>query len=135
MGNTPQIEGADEVVNWFGYWPTFHDAEVLSIILDRGTGARVALHVFKRGSDLDSEGSYMTSKHAVITFTLNGFPLDAQGVVNTRIEYLNHQNVVAEAAVHTLLHGYALIVHGVFGVTAQICGESISVSVQPGRPC
>jgi hypothetical protein len=37
----------------------------------------------------------MTSKHAVITFTLNGFPLDAQGVVNTRIEYLNHQNVVA----------------------------------------
>ena len=45
MGNAPQIKGTEHVVKWFGYWPTFHDAEVLSISLDRRTGARVSIYV------------------------------------------------------------------------------------------
>jgi len=29
------VPGAAEIVNWFGYWPTFHDAEIVSIELKR----------------------------------------------------------------------------------------------------
>ena len=32
---TPNISGADAVVAWFGEWPTFHDAEVLTVHIDR----------------------------------------------------------------------------------------------------
>jgi hypothetical protein len=56
MGNAPQIAGAEHVVKWFGYWPKFHDAEVLSISLDRRTGARVSIYVVERTSDVDSAG-------------------------------------------------------------------------------
>ena len=35
MFEAPDIPGAQDVIAWFGAWPTFHDAEVLSISLDR----------------------------------------------------------------------------------------------------
>jgi hypothetical protein len=134
MDNAPQIEGVDEIVKWFGYWPRFHDAEVLSISLDRWTGSRVAIYAFERTSGVDSSGYYVTSKDAVITFTLEGFPVDAEGIVNTRIEYFNNQNVLMNAAIEILPQGYALMLQGVFGVTGQICGERVRVSIEPGRP-
>lgn len=30
------IVGTEKIIKWFGYWPSFHDAEVLWIKLDRG---------------------------------------------------------------------------------------------------
>jgi hypothetical protein len=43
MDEVPDIPGADDVVKWFGYWPTFHDAQILSITLNRsGEAARTA---------------------------------------------------------------------------------------------
>jgi hypothetical protein len=133
VGNPPHFEGRDEVVEWFGRWPSFHDAEVLSIELDRRTGTRVEIYAFERAPEVDSTGHYGISRHAVVTFTLNGFPMDADGVVNTRIEYFNHQNVLFGVAVESLPGGYALALDGVFGVSAYICGETISVSLRPGR--
>lgn len=134
MDNAPQIEGVDEIVKWFGYWPTFHDAEVLSISLDRWAGSRVAIYVFDRTSEVDLSGYYVTSKDAVITFTLEGFPQDVEGIVNNRIEYFNNQNVLMSAEIQILPHGYALMLHGVFGVTGQILGERVRVSIEPGQP-
>lgn len=31
-----RIIAADQLVDWFGYWPSFHDSEVLWIKLERG---------------------------------------------------------------------------------------------------
>jgi hypothetical protein len=79
MPDAPEIEGASDVVNWFGYWPTFHDAEVLTITLERRSGCRVVIHTFEKTSDLDSRGYYVLTKHAIVTFTLEGFPLAKMG--------------------------------------------------------
>jgi hypothetical protein len=48
MSEAPDIPGAALVVGWFGYWPTFHDAEVLSIFLDRTGESRIAIQVFEK---------------------------------------------------------------------------------------
>jgi len=29
------VEGAERLVELFGHWPAFHDAEVISLVLDR----------------------------------------------------------------------------------------------------
>jgi Immunity protein 50 len=34
LTSKPDIAGADDVVRWFGEWPSFHDAEVLSVHLE-----------------------------------------------------------------------------------------------------
>ena len=28
---TPNIPGADSIVSWFGRWPSFHDAEIMTL--------------------------------------------------------------------------------------------------------
>ena len=68
MVKAPDIPGAADVVAWFGYWPSFHGAEVLSILLDRSAGAQVAIHAFDMTADLDAGGHYVLAKHAVVTF-------------------------------------------------------------------
>jgi hypothetical protein len=82
MFEAPDIPGAADVVAWFGHWPTFHDAEVLSITLDRSGESRVAIHAFAKTAEVDSSGHYVTTKHAVVTFFLNGFPQDQTGITN-----------------------------------------------------
>jgi hypothetical protein len=132
MNEAPEIPGADELVQWFGYWPTFHDSEVLSIELTRSHGSRVRIHAFERTSEVDDRGYYVLAKHAIVTFTLEGFPSDREGITNTRIDYFNHQNVLSSARVERTNNGYVLVLDGIFGVDGSISCERMSVSLQPG---
>jgi hypothetical protein len=42
-----EIPGTLELVKWFGYWPSFHDAEVLDLELHRTGGSTVRIHTFE----------------------------------------------------------------------------------------
>jgi len=50
-------------------------------------------HAFEMTPEVDAEGHYVLAKHAVVTFCLEGFPQGRDGIVETRIEFFNHQNV------------------------------------------
>jgi len=130
----PDIPGAQEVIAWFGYWPTFHDAEVLSISLDRRSGCRVSIFAFEMTPEVDSQGRYVLAKHAVVTFSMEDFPADDGGMSNTRIESFNRQNALSSAIVNKQPHGFELLLEGVYGVGASIVCERMSVSVVPGAP-
>ena len=134
MSEIPDIPGAAAVVAWFGHWPTFHDAEVLSIFLDRSGESRIAMHVFEKTSDVDSSGRYVLTKHATVTFCLEGFPQDQQGITNTRIEFFNHQNVLSGATVTKTAEGYELALEGIYGVDGSFHSERMSVKLEPGVP-
>jgi hypothetical protein len=134
MSGVPDIPGAADVVAWFGHWPTFHDAEVLSITLDRSGESRVAIHTFERTPDVDSSGHYVLAKHAVITFCLEGFPQDKDGITNTRVEFFNHQNVLGNASLNKTINGYELVLQGIYGVQGEIASERVSVRLEPGKP-
>jgi hypothetical protein len=134
MFEPPEISGVDEVVAWFGRWPTFHDAEVLSITLERPGHARVSIHAFEKTAEVDVSGHYILTKHTTVTFSFEGFPLDQSGLTNIKIEDFNHQNVLSSAAVNKIAGGYELILDGCYGVTGVIIGECMTVSVQPGIP-
>jgi hypothetical protein len=134
MFETPEIPGAQDVVAWFGSWPTFHDAEVLSISLDRVSGCRASVHTFERTAEVDSSGHYVLAKHTVVTFCMEGFPTDDSGISNIRIEFFNHQNVLSRASVNRRRAGYELVLEGCHGVDGSIVCERMSVSLEPGIP-
>jgi hypothetical protein len=134
MFEAPEIPGAQEVIAWFGYWPTLHDAEVLSISLHRRSGCRVAIHAFEVTREIDQSGHYAVAKHAVVTFCMEGFPRDEGGISNTRIEFFNDQNVLSSASVNTRPEGYELVLEGCHGVDGSIVCERMSVSLEAGVP-
>ncbi len=59
----------------FGYWPSFHDAEVLRFSLDRkghgdphGPTVESIVHVFEITSEISPKGQYALAKHSLVTF-------------------------------------------------------------------
>lgn len=115
MSLPPPIPGARAVAGWFGQWPSFHDAEVVSIALDRAAGARIVVR----------------HSGALVTFVLSGFPLDHEGVALNRIQFFNHQNVLSSLALDPAPFGWNLVLDGIFGVSASIACHSIHVQIAP----
>ena len=96
MNSTTYITGQESVIALFGDWPTFHDAEVLSLSLERAfpvkTGISLArLKVVVRWYEPANVGTaefHMTMKRgAIITFLFHG-------VSDVNLEDFNYQNVI-----------------------------------------
>ena len=64
------LPGAENLIEWFGRWPSFHDAEILSIELNRLGASRIRIHVWNRLADVDTRGFYKHDKHCTVTFKL-----------------------------------------------------------------
>jgi hypothetical protein len=134
MLEAPEIPGASEMVAWFGHWPTFHDAEVLSISLNRSGESHVEIHAWETTPEVDPGGYFVRAKHAVVTFRMAGFPRDGEGITRTEIAYFNGQNVLSSAAVRKTQNGYELVLDGIYGVDGSIFCEQMSVELEPGIP-
>jgi hypothetical protein len=81
------IAGAQELYDWFGYWPAFHDAEIIGLHLNRTGFSSLTVHTWQMTKELDEEGYCVQTKHVVVEFILDGASgLDLNG--------FNHQNVL-----------------------------------------
>ena len=94
MDVTDRIVGADKLVAVFGYWPSFHDAEVVWIKLDRrssgdgyGPTLEALVHAFEITSEIGPDGCYVLRHHVLVH-------LRFRDVVELRLEGFNHQNAL-----------------------------------------
>jgi hypothetical protein len=128
------------VTDWFGRWPAFHDAEVLSMHLDRRSlagGSRpslaVRLHAFEMTGDVDQRGHYRLVKDAIIT-------LEFGGMEEVSLDGFNCQNVVfqldfEEAASEDVKPMLDVRFHSSFGVGCAFRSTLARVrSVESGKP-
>src|SRR5689334_22119378 len=88
-----RIEGHMRVIDALGYWPTFHDAEVHALLLDRNTvlcediaDARldVCLHAFEW-----TRGAQPAFNHHLVQFRFHE-------VDDLALDGFNHQNAILE---------------------------------------
>lgn len=89
-----KIIGYEKVIGLYGEWPSFHDAEVLSLTLDRDSESEfqgptliIKIHAFTMTSEVTPKGNYKCINHATLHFELDG-------VEEIVIEGFNHQNAV-----------------------------------------
>lgn len=87
---TEVVKGYEKLTEIFGRWPSFHDAEVTSIRLERGhppkegAAAYVSVHVFEAYHE---SGAIRYRNHAVVTLRFGS-------VVNISLTGFNHQNAI-----------------------------------------
>src|SRR5690349_8078454 len=88
------IAGAHKLVEVFGYWPSFHDSEVLWVRLDRkptgdgyGPTLEVLVHTFEMTSEVNSGGHYVLRNHVLVH-------LQFLDVVELHMDGFNHQNAL-----------------------------------------
>lgn len=93
------IEGTEKITNVFGYWPSFHDAEIINFHLWRGDLSEerqtwifpvltTLIHVKEMTSEVDSGGFFVTRHHTLVTLRFHSIDnLDMNG--------FNYQNVIS----------------------------------------
>jgi hypothetical protein len=116
MANITNVQLLEDI---FGYFPSFHDAEVLRIVLDRkGEGRSPTLearvHVFEMTSEV-VDGKYVLRHHTLVTF-------EFVGVDELALEGFNGQNVLQELSIVEISDRQSDVLkfevqfYGIFGV-------------------
>ena len=87
------IAGADQLVAVFGRWPSFHDAEVVWVRLDRGTpgdgvpSLEALVHTSEMTSEVGAGGYYVLRHHVLVHLRFGA-------VTEARLDGFNEQNVL-----------------------------------------
>ena len=80
----------------FGRWPTFHDAEVVQVRLDRGKQAtdgtepptmEIDVHIFEMTDEVGPRGPYVHRNHTLTTLLF-------KGIDQVHMDEFNQQNVL-----------------------------------------
>lgn len=124
----PDIPGADAVVGWFGQWPSFHDAEILSIHINRGGRSIIRIHAWNFSGKVDAKGYWIRDREGIVVFEFDR-------IKDIRLEGENAdvQNVISGLWVEETQDGYRLILGPCYGVAGELVVEHLSVRVEPGQ--
>jgi hypothetical protein len=92
MSEDPGFEASEVVTNWLGYWPSLHDAEILSVDLQRaingaGPGLYLKVHVFEMTSEVTEKAYFKLVKHCIIE-------LRFEQIGDLNLRHFGHQNVI-----------------------------------------
>ncbi len=122
------LEGAQAVVTFFGKWPSFHDAEVVSISLKRNDICRFSIHTFTITSELDRSGRYQTTNHGIVTFEI-------AEIHSLLLKDFNEQNVLSGLEISQEDDGTIKFdMSSLYGLDGFISGRRACVSVEAGIP-
>jgi len=122
-----RLAGSDAVVEWFGEWPSFHDAEITEVVLSREGCSYLRLHAWKVSSETDGQGMYTRAKEAIVSFVI-------REITAMELRDLNGQNVIAGLTV-TFTHesGWRVSLHGSYGLSGYIDADNVSVDIDQIR--
>lgn len=129
------IEDADRILRIFGDWPSFHDAEVLRLTLDRagpqGPSLDLVIHAFEMTPDVDPSGFYVLKNHTLVTLRFIGVALESLGG-------FNHQNVLSDLAITPLDpeehdgRRVGVTMHSSYGLEGSFeCSSCLVADVEP----
>lgn len=121
------VEGAKSLYEWFGYWPSFHDAEVISLHLNRRGSSSLALHTWEMTKDVDDKGYYVLAKHVVVEFAM-------KDVVGLSLNGFSNQNVIFGLGIERTENGYRLALDDCYGIAGDLEAKDISIRLIPGKP-
>jgi hypothetical protein len=135
-GVEAKMENSHLVTDIFGRWPSFHDAEVLEMTLNRGERSTYGpwfsakIHVFEMTSQVEN-GAYVLRHQSVVNFCF-------RELHELKLESFNQQNVlgglrivdVSDRKVEGI--NFEVFFDRIYGVSASLQCRSITIeSVEP----
>lgn len=118
------VEGHEAVIGWFGEWPSFHDAEVLSLRLNRSATSSLEVLTWRTRSETNDAGHYVRDKFAVITFSL-------ESISSLELTEFNHQNVIGELTLEKVEGKIRLHLYPCYGLNGYLEAHSVRVEIRP----
>ncbi|MGH9715484.1 MAG: hypothetical protein ACRD4R_01955 [Candidatus Acidiferrales bacterium] len=115
----PQLPGSDKVIEWFGEWPDFHDAEIIGLMLSRV--GESALRVYP----------YAPDKPATVEFMLSDIP-------DLELWDFSCQNVISSLGITKMKRDdgeavFRLEMGPCYGLAGHIDAKQIRVGLVAGK--
>jgi len=136
------IPGGPELIAWFDRVPDFHDAEIVSLTINRRTPSILRLHGWTMRLEERPPRRIILDNHAVVTFTL-------EDIIDLQLNGFSHQNVIYGLALTrapdrldrkpfysmpSSPDDYEIQIEPCYGLGGLIRCRKISVSFIPGEP-
>lgn len=136
------VPGGADLVRWFGQEPTFHDAEILSLLLCRKGQSVLRLHGWINTGAVGQDGYFVLDRHAIVTFTLSGV-MDLQ-LVGFSIQNVIGGLVLRRAPDRPERRGYLALdplpqdteieLEPCYGLSGLIRSRAVSIAFEPRKP-
>jgi hypothetical protein len=91
------IEGSQKLTGIFGYWPSFHDAEIIELHLRHDDNSEqnyppfpvltTKIHLWELTNEIDAQGYYVLRHHTLVTLRFHD-------VLDLKINGFTSQNVI-----------------------------------------
>jgi hypothetical protein len=118
------IPGASELFAWFGYWPNFHDAEVISLVLNRSGPSVLSIHTWHTTDRVDERSCFIKEKHVVVSFQM-------EEILDLTLSNFSRQNVIFGLEISKIKKGYRLVLDPRYGLAGSIRARRLSIEVAP----
>lgn len=132
-----KIQGAELLTSVFGYWPSFHDAEVVRMELVRvapfaeGPDLLADVHAFEMTNEVGPDGYFVLRHHVLVSFRF-------RGIDQLQMEGWNNQNVLMGLRIDDIsgrqldLLEFEVCFDSSWGVSAEfLCRSVVIESVRP----
>lgn len=127
------VVNSEALLSAFGFWPSFHDAEVHSAILDRGNALEppsitLVVYAFSCDREVDENGFFRITTSVLVT-------LKASDVRASELVDLGHQNVLSSMGFESTEEGLVRVtLEPCYGLSGSIvCSQVRIESVTPWR--
>jgi immunity protein 50 of polymorphic toxin system len=121
------ILGAQQLFDWFGYWPSFHDAEVLSIELNRTGTSKLRVHTFRMTKEVSPKGFYVCDKHCIVTFVLGE-------IIDTEIAHFMDGNILQGIEFSHEEDAFVITFSASYGFEGTVKTKKLAIEFAPGIP-
>ena len=119
------IQGSDDLVTWFGRWPSFHDAEIVSVRIERDGKSTLRIRAWVTGDRTNDRGEYIREREAIVVFELRGIRQ-----IRLEGEDADTQNVIAALTIEQLSDGYRIELSPSYGLSGQVVARELSVRLE-----
>jgi hypothetical protein len=121
------ISGAQELYDWFGYWPGFHDSEVVDFQINLTGTSHLRAHTWEMTNQVDKRGYFIQTKHIVVEFILSDISrLDLVG--------FSGQDVIFGLDIQKVDSGFKLTIDPCIHLGGEIVAGSIAIRLLPVEP-
>jgi hypothetical protein len=122
------VPGAAELFAWFGHWPSFHDAEIISLVLNRSGLSVLRVHTWNTTGEVDERDCYIKEKHVVVSFEM-------EEILSLDLTNFSQQNVLFGMEILKGDQGWELIFNRRYGLRGSISVRRLSIEFEPVPAC
>jgi hypothetical protein len=120
------IAGAQELFDWFGYWPGFHDAEVKKLHVKLGRASSLTLHTWEMTDTITADGFYETRKHVSVEFVL-------EDIIRIELDDLWENSILLSLGISKTESGFRLELSAAYGLCGSIEAKIVSLRLTPSQ--